>query len=155
MTLEEDIPSLSELKQIMEGHSNDLYEAWRRELGTRLRSLEFEGFINNDDVNLSNTVYRLPNDQLRKAICRLESDLEKLGYDYDFRFEDVGFNWVLFYHVLLPERDEDETDKDRKDSGLLEHACRIPLPPSPLCETLDSDDSADAYVVTDDNGFAY
>src|SRR3954469_10781431 len=103
---QQDIPSVAELVSIMEKYSNDLYTEWRRELGVRLRELEFEGYISKDQINVNDVVYRLPNEHLRKAVCNLESDFESLGYDYDFRFEDVGLNFVLFYRVILPERDD-------------------------------------------------
>jgi hypothetical protein len=139
-----EIPSVTELTNIMEKYSQDLYNECKRELGIRLRNLEFEGYISKNDINVSDIVYRLPNPYLNKAICNLKIELERLGYDYDFRFENIELNWVLFYHIVLPDREE-END--------IEQACNIPLPDSSIDSdgSIDSDDSLNLFCMNIQN----
>jgi hypothetical protein len=111
----ENIPSVTDLQRHMNDLSEQLYLEWKRELAERLWNLEFQGFIAQTDVNVSSTTWRLPNEQVRFALCKLETDLQDLEYDYKFEFQDVDdVNWVLFYHLQLPERMEDISDEYSK-----------------------------------------
>jgi hypothetical protein len=106
----DEIPSVLEVKNIMRRLSEELYEAWKLEIADRLRNLEFEGCICKEHIVVSDAVWRLPNDEVRYALCKLEEELRFLGYDYEFKFNDVDdVHWVMFYSVSLPERDEDAT----------------------------------------------
>ena len=114
------IPSVYEMKRIMRNLSEKLYEEWKKEIAERLRHLEFDGCICREHITVPDEVWRLPNDEVRYALCKLEEDLRSLGYDYEFKFNDVDdVHWVMFYSVSLPER-EDDYDKgmlDEEDSS--------------------------------------
>lgn len=108
-----EIPSVVEVRKIMRSLSESLYEAWKEEIADRLRHLEFEGCICREHILVPNEVWRLPNDEVRYALCKLEEDLRSLGYDYEFKFNDVDdVHWVMFYSITLPERDEYDSETD-------------------------------------------
>ena len=110
------IPSVADMRKIMRDLSESLYEAWKIEISDRMKHLEFEGYITRDHLQLPSTVWRLPNDEVRYALCKLEEDLARHGYDYEFRFDDVDdVNWVMFYSIQLPERDEEDDDDSSVD----------------------------------------
>jgi len=110
------IPSVADMRKMMRDLSESLYEAWKIEISDRMKHLEFEGYITRDHLQLPSTVWRLPNDEVRYALCKLEEDLARHGYDYEFRFDDVDdVNWVMFYSIQLPERDEEDDDDSSVD----------------------------------------
>jgi len=95
------------------------------EIGQRLRDLELEGEITKDDIDVSDAVWRLPNTEVRKALSKLQDLLEEAGYEYEFRFQDIdNINWILFYSIELPERedtdDEDEEEEDEEEEEQYE-----------------------------------
>ena len=151
------IPSAAELRAFMQEYARQLCDEWKREIGTRLLELEFEGFISRKEISVSDAAYRLPNAQLRYALGLLEEELEKLGYDYEFRFEDVdSADWVLCYSVTLPEDESEESDEteESEERGcieLIERARNIPLHSS------DDDDTEETEALKndDDVDFAY
>lgn len=105
------IPRAREVQKLMRTLSKELFLAWRQEIGQRLRDLEFEGEITRQDIVISEAVWRLPNTEVRKALSRLQDELQSAGYEYEFRFKDVDVGWILFYSIELPER-EDSDDED-------------------------------------------
>lgn len=140
-----DLPSVSQVRKIMRSLATTLYEAWKAEISDRLLHLEFEGFITKDNIQVPSAVWRLPNPEVRYALCKLEDDLERLGYDYDFKFDDVDeVNWTMFYSIALPDVEEDEQDEQDEQDGeqndnktshheeqkWLYRAAQTPLPPS-------------------------
>lgn len=121
------IPSLDEMKKIMRSLAEVLYETWKQEIGARLRNLEFDGYITKEHIDVPEAVWRLPNDEVRYALCKLEEDIYSLGYDYEFKFDDVDdVYWIMFYSITMPERDdaleEEENDPNVKNrqSDLME-----------------------------------
>ncbi len=106
------IPLAQDVQRLMKKLSEDLYRAWREEIGQRLRDLEFQGEITKHDLSVPNSVWRLPNTEVRKALSKLQINLKDAGYSYEFRFQDVDdTNWILSYVIDLPEREEsDEED---------------------------------------------
>ncbi|KAJ3038954.1 hypothetical protein HDV00_012784 [Rhizophlyctis rosea] len=108
--------------------SDQLYLAWKGEMAKRITDLDFEGFISKDDVRVQSSAWRLPNEGVRRALYKLQEDLDILGYEYDFRFEHVSdTDWVLFYAIELPERDEDGlSDDDDEEEGLTVNPSSIP-----------------------------
>lgn len=107
------IPSINEMKKIMRSLSESLYSAWKAEIGERLRDLEFDGYISKEHIDVPDAVWRLPNDEVRYALCKLEEELESLGYDYEFKFDGVDdVHWLMYYSVVLPDRDDHETNED-------------------------------------------
>jgi hypothetical protein len=115
-----EIPSVSQIKGMMRTLSEILYTAWKSEIANRLLHLEFAGIITRDNIGVPSTVWRLPNAEVRYALCKLEQDLQNLGYDYDFKFDEVNeLNWTMYYSIMLPDavcdettRMEDETTND-------------------------------------------
>jgi hypothetical protein len=149
-----DLPSVSQVRKIMRSLAITLYEAWKAEISDRLLHLEFEGFITKDNIQIPSAVWRLPNPEVRYALCKLEDDLERLGYDYDFKFDDVDdVNWTMFYSIALPdgydveedeqngqsdEQNEEQDERERNDNKTshreeqewLYRGVQTPLPPS-------------------------
>jgi hypothetical protein len=114
------IPPANVVQKLMRKLSAELFRAWRKEIGQRLRDLELEGEITKDDIDVSDAVWRLPNTEVRKALSKLQDLLEEAGYEYEFRFQDIdNINWILFYSIELPERedtdDEDEDEEEEED----------------------------------------
>ena len=117
-TIHYTIPSLSELNKTLKKLSCSLYTAWKNELAFRIHNLEFCGFIESENLkDIPQTVWRLPNNYIRNALQKLENDLDKLGYDYEFKFDSVNeINWVLRYEIDPPEGgDEDDDDDENSD----------------------------------------
>jgi hypothetical protein len=91
-----------------------LYTAWKNEIIHRLESFELIGVITMNDLFESSRdcrVYsRLPNSYVKSALSKLQDELDFLGYDYSFKFEDVleHEKWCLFYELELPEDSENE-----------------------------------------------
>ena len=114
------IPTVAEIKKNMSRLSNILYNAWSKELRLRLLDLEFSGVIQRDHVRVPSSVWRLPNNEIRKALSKLQQDLEKEGYEYVFRFDDVNeVEWMMFYSIELPESDTEsisDVDFECEDS---------------------------------------
>ncbi len=111
------IPLAGDVQKIMKQLSTELYKAWRNEIGKRLRDLEFQGEITRQDLTVSESVWRLPNTEVRKALSRLQKNLREAGYSYEFRFQDVDDNnWFLSYLIELPEREESDEDNDINDT---------------------------------------
>ncbi len=111
------IPLAKDVQTLMKKLSGDLYRAWRQEVGERLRNLEFQGEITKHDLNVPDSVWRLPNTEVRKALSKLQTNLQDAGYSYEFRFQDVDdANWILSYVIDLPEREESD------DEGLEAYA---------------------------------
>lgn len=120
-----DLPTVGQLRKIMRDLSDELYEAWKVELGKRISDLEFEGYLAKDHLNVSSAVWRLPNDSVRRSLCKLQDDLDVRGFEYDFRFDYMDdTEWVLWYAIELPERDEmsssDSEDDEEEDVPLLD-----------------------------------
>lgn len=111
------IPLAGDVQKIMKQLSTELYKAWRNEIGRRLRDLEFQGAITREDLTVSESVWRLPNTEVTKALSRLQKNLREAGYSYEFRFQDVDDpNWFLSYIIELPEREESDEDDDVEDT---------------------------------------
>lgn len=107
------LPSNEELYNICKNNANLLYTAWKKELAYRIHNLEFCGIIDSSHINVSSVVWRLPNNFIRDALRKLEDELEKLGYDYEFKFGDVqDSNFILYYEIDPPECDDDESITD-------------------------------------------
>ena len=118
------LPSVQTLYKKMRYLSLQLYKAWKKELSARLMDLEFEGYIAQKHIDVDPAVWKLPNDELRYALCKLQDDLDDLGYEYSFQFQNIEeVHWTLGYAIEFPERyDEDEIyedDEDNEDNELL------------------------------------
>lgn len=111
LDLDLNIPTIIELKKIMRSHSECLYTSWKHVIANRLVNLEFDGYISKNHIQVHDAVWRLPNDEIRYALCKLEEDFEKLGYDYEFKFDDVDdTHWIMYYSITLPDIvEEDDT----------------------------------------------
>ncbi|RKO94847.1 hypothetical protein BDK51DRAFT_34352 [Blyttiomyces helicus] len=82
-------------------------------------------------TTLSSIVWKLPNTAITSALELLEDDLDKLGYDYEFKFKPNGNQecpgWALSYSIILPDEEENseeseydseecvDSEKDEKD----------------------------------------
>lgn len=109
------LPSVKDVRRTMRNLAMELYSVWRRELRDRILNLEFEGYIAKDHINVNSAVWRLPNSEIRFALDMLKSELDNLGYDYEFKFEDVDdVTFILLYSITLPEEDE-EDEEDYSD----------------------------------------
>jgi len=115
------LPKVSEIKNTMKILCKILYQKWKFELTRRLKNLEFKG-----DLSIKNEHHlfsRLPNKYIRTALSKLQDDLDVLGYDYSFKFEDVfeHENWSLRYEIELPEdiTSSDENDEEYEDDILV------------------------------------
>lgn len=102
------LPRAEELLHKMNKVCDELYLAWVAEISNRLSNFEFSGFIELKCLQLPNIsqVVHLPNKYVRSALCKLQNDLDLLGYDYTFKFDDVLHNdrsWGLGYTIELPE----------------------------------------------------
>lgn len=115
MSSQKELPTVLELSKLLKNLSNILYVAWRKELRERILNLELEGYISKDHINVPSSVWRLPNDNIRYALGKLKTELDNLGYDYEFKFDEVDeVNWVMWYSLVLPE-DEDKDDEVSDD----------------------------------------
>jgi len=138
------LPTVAELRSIMRDLAEGLYLAWLDVISNRLRHLEFEGFVTKDDVQVPMEVWRLPNDEVRYALCKLEDELQSLGYDYEFRFDNVDdASWIMFYTISLPDReDPGGNDVLTVDQDMPLHDLLMKVWPvsSPIDEDLDASD---------------
>jgi len=118
-----EIPSVSQVRKTMRQLSNQLYIAWKKELCTRILDFEFEGYIAQDHIDINPAVWRLPNDEVGYALSKIQDDLDKLGYEYEFKFDDVDdVSWIMFYCIELPDRIEDpdeDVENDAVDSVVV------------------------------------
>lgn len=114
-------PSVLDVRKKMRMLSLQLYRSWRKELALRLLNLELEGYIAQDHVMVSSAVWRLPNDEIRYALNRLQQDLQDKGFkDYQFKFDRVDeTSFVMLYKIDIPEL-EDELDDDELESEMKE-----------------------------------
>ena len=104
------LPTVNLLLSNMDKARDILYLAWTKQLAKKLLNFEFSGFIELKSLELDETnfqqILHLPNVYIRFALCKLKSELDSLGYDYSFKFEDVLDNdnyWGLSYKIELPE----------------------------------------------------
>ncbi len=105
------LPSVTDVRKTMRRLSLVLYDAWKRELRDRILNLEFDGYIAKDHINVPSAVWRLPNSEITYALNRLKRDLQELGYDYEFKFDDVDdVTFIVLYVISLPETTEDEDE---------------------------------------------
>jgi DNA-binding Lrp family transcriptional regulator len=102
------IPSVVEIQKAMRKLSIQLYHAWRAELRERLLNLEFDGYITKEDIEVDPGVWRLPNNEVRFALSKLQDELDHQGYEYEFKFDDVDdVYWIMFYSIELPDELDD------------------------------------------------
>ena len=97
------IPTVDFLQNKMKDMSLLLYKSWKQVISTRLLNLELEGYIEDTDIDVPSCVWKLPNVYIRSALCKLESDLDALGYDYEFRFDVDDSKFSIHYNIELPE----------------------------------------------------
>lgn len=147
------LPSVLKLRNSMQDFSKILYNIWRHQFHLRLTNLVFKGYICIDleqDYTLSDgTVYkkemlqlitRLPNRYIMTALAGVQDELEYLGYDFTFKFNDVSDNekWALTYDIELPEDDDEKECLDFFIPPHLENLESLELldiptpPPNPL-----------------------
>ena len=105
----DNLPTLLELKKRMKSASDDLFFYWRQNLSDNIKNLQMKGFLVTENI----VHCQLPNKYVRTALCRIQDELDTLGYDYKFRFDDVEVDkkLVLCFEIELPE-DDDDTDTE-------------------------------------------
>ncbi len=109
----ENFPTINEIKDMVNKLTYGLYNAWKKVLCERLLNLEFTGIILANELNLPDKIWRLPNDALQTALMFLQDDLEKLGYEFSFTFDDVqNKKFSLIYDIDLPELDIELDEQD-------------------------------------------
>ena len=111
-----EIPSSKQVKKRMRELSIELYEAWKSEICDRLLNLEFTGYIAKDHLDLPSAVWRLPNSEIIYALNKLKDDLEHLGYDYEFKFDDIDeVDFIVLYNISMENTEEDDESVDGSD----------------------------------------
>lgn len=139
MKASKQLPSVGDMRRTMRRLSLILYNEWKRELRYRLFNLEFEGYIAKDHIDVPSIVWRLPNQEITYALNRLKKDLQELGYDYEFKLDNVNeITFDVIYNISLPDDcDEEETKDDdellNEDNAALEE---LPDDISDNCSTL-------------------
>ena len=120
----DEFPTKEQIREIMDGLVEELYTSWKAEMHERVYDLKLKGEICIQDLNVSKKAARLPNNFLRFALKKLETDLMVAGFECQFKFDDVeSENWSLCYKLELADDDEEDDgedgeEEDGEDEGL-------------------------------------
>lgn len=142
------IPSVADVRNVIQHLTDILYSAWRCELSSRIRNLELIGYIAPNHIDVPNAVWRLPNEGFNNALRKIQEELDNLGYEFEFKFEqlDDDVHWILCYSIDLPKREEDDEDDEEEEESDVENGAAPSSSPQAGVDELLCNPTHDALV---------